>query len=261
MNTQFAELIEQRKNLVALREKELADAKLELEETIKASELCNAAEAAQRKIEEGQRELEKAIAQMPPDVAAIWQQPKPDQNNTTEPSTDTRSSAPPVNPPKSTQKEISEKDVDKAIAYISQKKHQTNKTGLLRIKQPILEKAATKLGVQVVDSPTKKDIAEAIAQTLDRLRSQHGEYVRPTETPFKPGDLVQTQQGDVGEVAECQKKDGDGSSASDSTASEPTTSSGILPTNSEPTNMETNTDSPGNGAATIPGDMPNLVIG
>ena len=76
------------------------------------------------------------------------------------------------------------------------------------------------------------------------------------QTPFSPGDLVQTPQGKIGEVVECQKKDGDGGSVSDSSASEPTTSSGILPTNSEPTSMETNTAPPGNGAATILGDMP-----
>ena len=76
--------------------------------------------------------------------------------------------------------------------------------------------------------------------------------------PFSPGDMVQTPQGEVGNVVKCQKKGGDGESVSNSSAFELTTSSGIPPTNSESTTTGMSTDNPANGADTTPGDMPKV---
>ena len=250
MNMQIAEIIEQQQALLAIQEKELAETKNRLEQLLKASELCEVADAAKRKIEEAQKELEKAIAAMPPEIAAIYR-------GETIPEDNGQPVKEPVDKPvnKPVEKEISEKDVDKAIDYIAKKKHETNKTGLLRIKQPILEKAATKLGVQVVDSPTKKEIANAIYAMLNTSTSTKD------NAPFSPEDMVQNSRGDIGNVVDCVKKDEDGSSAYNSSASELTTSSTSPPPVSEDIDPATNIALPGNGAATIPGDMPNLVIG
>ena len=253
MNKQLSELIERQESVVATQEKVLAEAKLVLENLKESAALWEAAESAQRKIEEGQRELQEAIAQMPPEVAALWQ-PTPAEEQTTVPTSP---------PDSSTQEEVNkdkddddEEKVDKAIAYIDRGKHETNKTGLLRISMPVLQKAAARLGVVAADSQTKKEIADAIAQALEHPTS---EYVCSTETPaFQPGEMVQTSQGQIGEVINCVKKQEDGRSASDSSVSEPTTYSGSLPANSESTTTAINSDNPENGTVAIPDAMPSL---
>ena len=262
MNTSFAEIIEQQKNLVAIHEQQLAEAKLVLEELSKSAEIYEAAEAAQAKIEEGQKELERAIAAMSPQVAEFWrsQHETPEHNapkhetpeQTPHSYTQTTTDRPAKND-KPPQKDIdTDKAIDKAIDYIAKKKHQTNKTGVLRIERETLVQAAARLGVVVGDEVAKKEIAEAIAQTLE-----------PDIPPFKSGDMVQTSQGQIGEVTECTKKGGDGELAFNSSGCEPTTSSGAPPANSELIDTGTNIDSPGNGVAMIPdSDMPaNLVVG
>ena len=256
MNKQLVDLIEKQESVVATQEKVLAEAKLVLENLKESAALWEAAESAQRKIEEGQRELAEAIAQMPPEVAALWQ-PASAEEQTTVPT------SPPDNSSRVDWEEVNkdkddddEEKVDKAIAYIDRGKHETNKTGLLRISMPVLQKAAARLGVVAADSQTKKEIADAIAQALEHPTS---EYVCSTETPaFGSGEMVQTSQGKVGEVVDCVKKQEDGRSASDSSVSEPTTYSGSLPANSESTTTAINSDNPENGTVAIPDVMPSL---